>query len=1083
MDYPLDRGLPDQHERSRFVLDTKHNFSVIAPAGVGKTNAIVERVVNLLQDSTVRLSTEPSLIVVTYTKKAAEEMQTRTKELLLKRVSDSAEAIARFNQVFFGTIHSFCHDLLSQYSHLLGLPSTLEIVDDEDLLWTQFLRSIDDFLSFLPTHSRLAIKRHLRLSVIIELGKKLRPVENVPKKNNTLCFSKSDFNALLDFTSKNKRSEENIKIGQEKLRVWLKQLNEQDSFLPLPEWEKGGKDFVELWKESFMPIYDWLDATVFQFATKVALAFQHFRMRKGKLRYDDLIDLVLLLLRNPQNGTMLRRRGFCLILDEAQDTDRQQFMVLTELTRPPSVKDVWMENKKVNDKNAPPQPGRFCMVGDPQQAIYSNRADLTAYQQVHQSLIASGAAEPLMFSVTFRCDQNIVKTVNHFFPNILDGNRQVTFQPLNARKEAKTGNVARVILEPSKAFSEKSSLMDEKRKKTNLWIKEYVAIFAQWLKFQDLGRLQANDWSEVAILCPRRQWLVTLADALKQQGLPIQLFSQKSILGDTPAYAWLTALITILAEPDNAFEITGVLREIFGISDHNIAVFCDEQRRFSEQFPSTPHALQIMHLITYRSALTDPVATVLNALNTIRREVFKMPLYEATTFLVKSTKLRERLHHLDNAGDNNTVMDCQNEPIDTLLTQAAQAEQEGLSMMDLAALLKKNFDLNPPEGIRKKGHLQLLTCHKSKGLEWDAVLLPFFYREVTVPHSSYPFFKKESGGKATGVILNKTHFSQAYRDHLEQERSSELDRLLYVAMTRARHMLVLIDDKAFAQDRASSKKEMSFFSHAKVKVDAKNYNHWQALPSDMFPKLKIVEQNKPTFLSENGPQDTANPPSSGVSSRVKLQESIQQGWTRTQSIVTQATAGSLIKETESSIVSKKNLPIKKVEAGQLFFKMTGGKAYGDWWHHMMEHCPWKKEQEKWTAHFQLSLRNCPNRERGEKEITLFRKTQLALWLAEAQNVIHTEVPLSWGNEKEKKKGQAIVFEGVMDLILYDAFHKHWNLVDWKTDNIKTNEIDALKKHYYPQLALYRKALTTVTKEPVNAFLFSTTLGKMIALSF
>ena len=38
-------------------------------------------------------------------------------------------------------------------------------------------------------------------------------------------------------------------------------------------------------------------------------------------------------------------------------------------------------------------------------------------------------------------------------------------------------------------------------------------------------------------------------------------------------YAWLTSLIWIAAHPEDSFEVTGVLREIFGISDHDLAVY------------------------------------------------------------------------------------------------------------------------------------------------------------------------------------------------------------------------------------------------------------------------------------------------------------------------------------------------------------------------------------------------------------------------------------------------------------------------------------------------------------------------------
>ena len=71
-----------------------------------------------------------------------------------------------------------------------------------------------------------------------------------------------------------------------------------------------------------------------------------------------------------------------MILDEAQDTEPAQFSVLLEATRPARATGDWMETRV-----DPPQPGHFCMVGDFQQSIYRERADLNYYREVHDALV------------------------------------------------------------------------------------------------------------------------------------------------------------------------------------------------------------------------------------------------------------------------------------------------------------------------------------------------------------------------------------------------------------------------------------------------------------------------------------------------------------------------------------------------------------------------------------------------------------------------------------------------------------------------------------------------------------------------
>ena len=122
--------LPDQAARDRFTREANRNFSVIAPAGVGKTRAIVDRVVGMATHPEHRQHL-PSLAVVTYTNKAADEMRQRACHALLAR-EGGAILMSDFNRIFFGTIHSFCLRLLRVHGYGLGLPAELTLVDDAD---------------------------------------------------------------------------------------------------------------------------------------------------------------------------------------------------------------------------------------------------------------------------------------------------------------------------------------------------------------------------------------------------------------------------------------------------------------------------------------------------------------------------------------------------------------------------------------------------------------------------------------------------------------------------------------------------------------------------------------------------------------------------------------------------------------------------------------------------------------------------------------------------------------------------------------------------------------------------------------
>src|SRR5262245_37018950 len=105
-------ALIDQAQRARFITELERNFSVVASAGSGKTRAITERIVAIATSPQAR-DWLPSLLVVTYTNRAADEMQQRARQSLVE-AGVPLEVLAAFNRAFFGTIHSLCLRLLRQ---------------------------------------------------------------------------------------------------------------------------------------------------------------------------------------------------------------------------------------------------------------------------------------------------------------------------------------------------------------------------------------------------------------------------------------------------------------------------------------------------------------------------------------------------------------------------------------------------------------------------------------------------------------------------------------------------------------------------------------------------------------------------------------------------------------------------------------------------------------------------------------------------------------------------------------------------------------------------------------------------------
>lgn len=116
----LDQLNPEQ----RLAAETTEGpVLILAGAGTGKTRAITFRMANLISKGTAA----ETILAVTFTNKAAEEMQNRVTDLLLRAGVPPARP-------WISTFHSLCARLLRREANHAGLPKDFAIYDDDDQL-------------------------------------------------------------------------------------------------------------------------------------------------------------------------------------------------------------------------------------------------------------------------------------------------------------------------------------------------------------------------------------------------------------------------------------------------------------------------------------------------------------------------------------------------------------------------------------------------------------------------------------------------------------------------------------------------------------------------------------------------------------------------------------------------------------------------------------------------------------------------------------------------------------------------------------------------------------------------------------
>ncbi|EDY21675.1 UvrD/REP helicase [Chthoniobacter flavus Ellin428] len=1012
----------DQSQRDRFIHELERNFSVVASAGSGKTRAITDRIVALAQHPRAA-EWLPSLVVVTYTNRAAAEMQQRARQSILE-AGVKLEVINAFNRAFFGTIHSLCLKLLRQHGHYLGLPAQLEHLneDDDAALWTEFVQSSTAIGAGLDPEQRRALLRLTPARRLLDLGRRGHITEAVPAPGP---FPKFDFEPIYAFVPK-KVSQVTAARVQEAMRRWETAWEGDDFVGALPGCKCA--PLKPIWEAAIVPIVEWRRCAALHVAAEISQAYREFRLGRGVMTFSDQIALAAELLRHPEAAQRIRAKQYRVILDEAQDTDPTQFDVLLEVARPVEATGPWP-----SEETHPPLPGHFCMVGDFQQSIYGARADLAHYRRVHQAFLRTGAGEEVIFSVTFRLDRAGIEFANAVFPIVLHGlERQVPYVALYPRPTAFPGQIVRFDPKAGPEIIAERALKNKEYWEANN--------LAHWLREVGLEKLRASSWREVALLCPRTRWLPPLRAALRSVGLKAQVQSERSINGDSPAYAWFTALATVLAEPRNGFEIVGVLREIFGLSDHDLAAF-------SEGYGVRFH-------LTAPTGRGGPVAEKINLLVALREQARSLPLFSAMEEMVRVTQLRDRLLSLP--ADEYEGLGFE---LEELLTKAATAEAAKGTLENFAAELQSEFHAARNVRGALPDAIQIISGHKSKGSEWEAVIIPFFARGAKTQSPVYPRLLRDPRSAATIAAMESSDVDGDLKTAVALQEQQELERLLYVALTRAKHTLVLVDDRALFTGKKGLP-ERSQASRLRCGQGEENAAAFERLPTKLSACTETAEHHAQKAIVRS--QEMILPlPTLPAKALKASRERAAVFLKRNPSALAEA---ALAEADPAAYVAA---------ARQASSAPNAGQRYGTWWHNFVEVLDWSAPVASWDRTFETHLAGSPDPDRSHHDWALLRTqltsdSDLTRLLAGPGTLAHAEMPFLWAMSERE------CLDGIIDLAVYDRQAHRWTILDWKT-----NRVPPSRSHYLPQLSAYWKAASEMLHTPVAAGLYITATGQWL----
>ena len=518
----------------------------------------------------------------------------------------------------------------------------------------------------------------------------------------------------------------------------------------------------------------------------VADAQRRYERAKKARAGVDYADLMRLLRDGLRERAALRRewkaRYDAVLVDEFQDTNRVQRDLLYLLRERRDTERLLAPGQSLSAAEL--EPTGLLVVGDAKQSIYAFRgAEVAVFLATEQELAEAGG-ERLELTDSFRAVDRVLDAINPVTEALLTGGSVHATGMYDRARDTLVATavgdgetrVELVLVPEGKA--------DEQRRA------EAEAIAR---RITELATPQGNTpgWrpprmDEIAVLVPSWSHLEPIKRALQVRGVPFTLRGGPGFW-DRREVDDLIVLLRFVAWPSDRLSLAALLRgPLVGLSDAGLAHLFAESAGLDD--------------------LLDPPASLRASLDVDDRE----RLDEARTALRRLVRFGPTL------GPHGVLRQCLAERgyaavlaalpfgaqrvanVDKLLGIAAAAEQRGGDEADLAGFVRyvdrmrdaaqRESEADVEDAVT--GSVNVMSIHAAKGLEWPVVFV------AQTSHRGVPRVDRvllDERGRLV-ALPGGVEVPEAFRALRKRAHAAEEDdarRLLYVALTRARDLLVV----------------------------------------------------------------------------------------------------------------------------------------------------------------------------------------------------------------------------------------------------------------------------------------------------
>tara|TARA_R110002072_G_scaffold105615_4_gene230921 strand:+ start:8761 stop:12456 length:3696 start_codon:yes stop_codon:yes gene_type:complete len=531
-------------------------------------------------------------------------------------------------------------------------------------------------------------------------------------------------------------------------------------------------DFLEVHFEKQLP--DVHALFIAQSYPLVRKLIDEAKQQQNVFSFDDLISRVSNALSSDEgeNKTLASTIGapyHVALIDEFQDTDPAQYHIFDS----------------VFGTGSPKQDARLVLIGDPKQAIYGFRGgDVTTYLRAKHSISRHSKGHVFTMETNWRSSPSMVAAVNAVFesaPNAFMA-EDIPFQAVKAAKSTPDSLPSQALF-ISQFKVEKASKGQIESNLALQCVKQikYLLSQAKTLRLEGGKALQHSD---IAILVRSGKEGEIIKNALAEQGLSATLDSQASIYHTDEARA-LYFLLTAAADPKDESALRRCLAEaFFGISDEQILAFNEQASVFARYM----RLFEELHQKWLRSGVLAMIREALKILGVFE---FWQQISDDSSEK-NSARFWER--SLTNWNQLAEILQKQSRSQkghfallrwyhDTLSGELS-GQHSGKGDNETKLRLESDAEL-----------IRITTIHKSKGLEYPFVFIPFLF---SCRGAMEAWFYNRQG--TLSIDLTKADSSLLAA---EQARLAEDIRLLYVALTRAKYQCY-VGTAAYQSNRVES---------------------------------------------------------------------------------------------------------------------------------------------------------------------------------------------------------------------------------------------------------------------------------------